>query len=82
MTTINDLSGLGLAPPSSQVTGATSQDTFLTLMLTQLQNQDPMQPLESGEFLSQLAAFETAAGVDGTCLAYIRQYVYTFSSHH
>ncbi len=65
MTAITDLSGLGLPAPSTQLTGATSQDTFLTLMLTQLQNQDPMQPLESGEFLSQLAAFETAAGVDG-----------------
>src|SRR5262245_6205193 len=79
MTTINDLSGLGLAPPSAQMTGATSQDTFLTLMLTQLQNQDPMQPLESGEFLSQLAAFETAAGVDGlqTSVGQLNQSLYT-----
>jgi flagellar basal-body rod modification protein FlgD len=63
MTTISDLSALGIGAPPVQVTSETSQDTFLTLMLTQLQNQDPMQPLESGEFLSQLAAFETAAGV-------------------
>jgi flagellar basal-body rod modification protein FlgD len=79
MTAITDLSGLGLPGPASQVTGATSQDTFLTLMLTQLQNQDPMQPLESGEFLSQLAAFETAAGVDGlqTSVGQLNQSFYT-----
>ena len=79
MTSITDLSAIGLAPPATQVTGATSQDTFLTLMLTQLQNQDPMQPLEGGEFLSQLAAFETAAGVDGlnTSVAQLAQSLYT-----
>ena len=79
MTAITDLSGLGLPSPATQVTGATSQDTFLTLMLTQLQNQDPMQPLESGEFLSQLAAFETAAGVDGlqTSVGQLNQSLYT-----
>src|SRR5262245_18550759 len=79
MTAITDLSGLGLVPPSTQVTGTTSQDTFLTLMMTQLQTQDPMQPLESGEFLSQLAAFETGAGVDGiqTSVGQLNQSLYT-----
>jgi flagellar basal-body rod modification protein FlgD len=79
MTMISDLSALGVTPPATQATGATSQDTFLTLMLTQLQNQDPMQPLQSGEFLSQLAAFETAAGVDGiqTSVGQLNQSLYT-----
>ena len=79
MTTISDLSALGLAAPPSQTGVESSQDTFLTLMLTQLQNQDPMQPLESGEFLSQLAAFETAAGVSGlqTSVAQLNQSLYT-----
>jgi len=79
MTMISDLSALGMTPPSTQTTGATSQDTFLTLMMTQLQNQDPMQPLQSGEFLSQLAAFETAAGVDGiqSSVGQLNQSLYT-----
>jgi flagellar basal-body rod modification protein FlgD len=79
MTTISDLAALGIGAAPTQTTGATSQDTFLTLMLTQLQNQDPMQPLESGEFLSQLAAFETAAGVSGlqTSVAQLNQSLYT-----
>jgi flagellar basal-body rod modification protein FlgD len=79
MTMISDLSALGMTPPATQTSGATSQDTFLTLMMTQLQNQDPMQPLQSGEFLSQLAAFETAAGVDGiqSSVGQLNQSLYT-----
>ncbi len=40
-----------------------AEDSFLTLMLTQLQNQNPVEPMDNGEFLSQLAAFETASGI-------------------
>ncbi|MAA76319.1 MAG: flagellar hook capping protein [Salinisphaeraceae bacterium] len=39
------------------------QDEFLKLMLAQFENQDPMKPLESGEFLGQLAQFSTATGM-------------------
>ncbi|MDH3587976.1 MAG: flagellar hook assembly protein FlgD [Gammaproteobacteria bacterium] len=64
-----DLNALGLSLGSSGGNQASpvaeSEDTFLTLMMTQLQYQDPFQPLESGEFLSQLAQFETAAGIQG-----------------
>lgn len=31
--------------------------TFLTLLTTQMRNQDPLQPMESTEFISQLATF-------------------------
>jgi flagellar basal-body rod modification protein FlgD len=36
---------------------------FLTLMTTQLKNQDPMKPLDSTEFVSQLAQFGTVSGI-------------------
>ncbi|MEO0971728.1 MAG: flagellar hook capping FlgD N-terminal domain-containing protein [Pseudomonadota bacterium] len=39
------------------------EDTFLTLLLTQLENQDPLNPQDNSEFLSQLASFETATGI-------------------
>jgi flagellar basal-body rod modification protein FlgD len=39
------------------------QEAFLELMTTQLKNQDPFKPLESGEFLGQLAQFGTVAGL-------------------
>jgi flagellar basal-body rod modification protein FlgD len=48
------------ASKESQTLG---QDDFLKLMITQFKNQDPFKPLESGEFLSQLAQFSTVAGV-------------------
>jgi flagellar basal-body rod modification protein FlgD len=45
------------ADPAS--TGAVTGDfqTFLTLLTTQMRNQDPLKPLESTEFVAQLASF-------------------------
>jgi len=39
------------------------QKEFLKLMTTQLQNQDPFKPMESGAFLSQIAQFSTVDGI-------------------
>jgi flagellar basal-body rod modification protein FlgD len=39
--------------------GALGQDTFLNLLATQLQNQDPLNPQPDGEFLSELAQFSS-----------------------
>ena len=39
------------------------QEQFLELMTTQLQNQDPFKPMESGDFLSQIAQFSTVEGI-------------------
>jgi flagellar basal-body rod modification protein FlgD len=39
------------------------QDAFLELMLTQIQHQDPLNPMESGDFLSQMAQFGTVNGI-------------------
>ncbi len=36
-----------------------SQNTFLTLLITQLQNQDPMNPQDSSQFVTQLAQFSS-----------------------
>jgi flagellar basal-body rod modification protein FlgD len=37
----------------------------LNLMMTQLKNQDPTKPLDSGAFLGQLAQFGTVSGLQG-----------------
>lgn len=39
------------------------QEDFLELMIAQLQNQDPTNPSDSAEFLSQIAQFSTVEGV-------------------
>jgi flagellar basal-body rod modification protein FlgD len=58
-----DLGALGLTPPARQPTDELGQEEFLNLMITQLKNQDPFKPLESGEFLGQLAQFGTVSGL-------------------
>lgn len=40
------------------------QQEFLELMITQLRSQDPFKPMESGDFLGQLAQFGTVSGID------------------
>jgi len=59
------LSGLGLSVPQSTPERDLGQEDFLHLMVTQLKNQDPFKPMESGEFLGQLAQFGTVSGLAG-----------------
>jgi len=40
------------------------QNEFLQLMTTQLSNQDPLAPMENGEFMGQIAQFGTVNGVN------------------
>ena len=39
------------------------QNEFLTLLVTQLQNQDPIEPTKQEEFLNQLAQFSTLESI-------------------
>lgn len=48
------------APPSTTASGrkiSSDFDTFLKMLTTQIQNQDPLNPMESTEFAVQLATF-------------------------
>jgi len=59
-----DWESLGLARPEEKKrTEDVGQEQFLELMLAQLQNQDPLKPMENGEFLSQMAQFSSAKGI-------------------
>lgn len=39
------------------------QEDFLRLMIAQLRNQDPFEPMENGQFLGQMAQFSTLSGI-------------------
>ncbi len=45
-------------------TSASARDEFLNLLVTQLRNQDPLDPVKQEDFLSQLAQFSTLEGVE------------------
>ncbi len=55
------LSNSPVAHASSQTAAPTdplgSESTFLTLLVSQLQNQDPLNPADSTQFVSQLTSF-------------------------
>ena len=61
-----EINGVAFKEPNSGGTNAAQGladtfDTFLALLTTQLQNQDPLDPIESSEFTQQLVQF---AGVE------------------
>lgn len=40
-----------------------TQEQYLKLLITQLQNQNPLEPVTDQEFISQLTAFSTLQGI-------------------
>ncbi|AHK79592.1 flagellar hook capping protein [Ectothiorhodospira haloalkaliphila] len=65
---LNMLEGLGLASTNSSKANTgkrdeLGQEEFFKLMITQLQNQDPFEPMENGDFLGQIAQFGTVNGI-------------------
>lgn len=59
--------GLGLSQNQQSTQGTNKnelgQDAFMQLMLAQLKNQNPLDPMDNGDFLAQMAQFSTASGV-------------------
>jgi len=67
-STIDTFKSLGLATTSQAKTSepqkqSLGQEQFLKLLTTQLTHQDPMKPMENGEFLGQMAQFSTVSGI-------------------
>lgn len=69
MIDLNNFENIGLTTVASTAAAeakersSLGQADFLELMTTQLKNQDPMEPMDNGEFLGQIAQFGTVNGV-------------------
>jgi flagellar basal-body rod modification protein FlgD len=48
---------------SSQTDASASQDRFLKLLVAQLNNQDPMNPMDNAQMTSQMAQINTVSGI-------------------
>lgn len=60
------ISGVNSATSSAGSRKASEElnNNFMTLLVTQLQNQDPLNPMENSEMTSQLAQINTVAGIE------------------
>ncbi|HRD33456.1 MAG TPA: flagellar hook assembly protein FlgD [Rhodocyclaceae bacterium] len=61
---LSDLARTNTAESSKIKDNQDAQTRFLTLLTTQLRNQDPMNPLENSEVTSQLAQMSTVDGIE------------------
>jgi flagellar basal-body rod modification protein FlgD len=80
MTTIDPFAALGGTPASAAQTRneAGAADRFLKLLVTQMQNQDPLNPLDNAQVTSQMAQISTVTGIDklnGTVAGLTRQFM-------
>jgi flagellar basal-body rod modification protein FlgD len=60
-------------PPATAASGAVTKNMFLQLLVAQLQHQDPLNPADGTQFLTQLAQFQqmeqsTNSGQDITAI--------------
>jgi flagellar basal-body rod modification protein FlgD len=63
MATVNGVTGTDTSTGSQSTTRTKSSDLgkqdFLELLVTQLQHQDPLQPMEDKDFIAQMAQFSS-----------------------
>ncbi|MBR3121576.1 flagellar hook assembly protein FlgD [Oceanobacillus profundus] len=59
MTTIDPSLYLSNQPKTRTPSASLGKDEFLKILMTQLQNQDPTNPMDDREFVSQMATFSS-----------------------
>ncbi len=52
------------AATATSSTAANTQDRFLKLLVTQMKNQDPLNPMDNAQVTSQMAQLSTVSGID------------------
>lgn len=67
-TTIGSSTGTAAASTALAAPGAAggsaAQDRFLKLLVTQLKNQDPLNPMDNAQITTQMAQISTVSGID------------------
>lgn len=63
LNTMNTSKAAATTATGADTTSAT-QDRFMKLLITQMKNQDPLNPLDNAQVTSQLAQLSTVSGID------------------
>lgn len=58
------LNAQGGAGATAASTATASQSAFMTLLVTQLKNQDPLNPMDNAQMTSQMAQINTVSGIN------------------
>jgi flagellar basal-body rod modification protein FlgD len=58
------LNAMNPAPPTATDSAAATQDRFMKLLVTQMKNQDPLNPMDNAQVTSQMAQLSTVSGID------------------
>jgi flagellar basal-body rod modification protein FlgD len=58
------LAAMNGSAASAASTTAEAQNRFMTLLVTQMKNQDPLNPMDNAQVTSQLAQLSTVTGID------------------
>lgn len=71
ITGIDTTAATGLSKRTTEASGSTlDKDAFLQLLVTQMQYQDPLEPTDNTEYLSQLAQFSELESMNNLNTAY------------
>ena len=63
-SSINTTSGTSSTTGANKTSTETTQDRFLKLLVAQLNNQDPMNPMDNAAMTSQMAQLSTVSGIE------------------
>ncbi|MGM3159994.1 flagellar hook assembly protein FlgD [Dickeya undicola] len=66
-SSVSDVQSTTSTTSTSSISGSTSadlQNSFLTLLVAQLKNQDPTNPMDNNQLVSQLAQLNTVSGIE------------------
>src|SRR3954471_7435019 len=63
-TTTSDVNVTSAPAPSAASDAAVTSDRFLKLLVAQMKNQDPLNPMDNAQVTSQMAQINTVTGID------------------